>query len=233
MDLPLPDGVTLNDLEEFDIADTVATNPERAAILGDMKLKYKTHRSRAIWGDQAAIVYLFDHYQLWAFHPAGFANINEWLMQPEINISPSEKSDMLFFIEAALTFEQSGSDINLFKVLDEIGIGKMRALVPRMRKAHEDEQLVEQFEPIIPELAAATTMNEMLDLVYPPGERVNFNPVGLIVDHNDGTFSFSIAGRLTFDQLEMTTRKLGIMEWQDAAGNPIPSPIIDTPRARR
>lgn len=222
----LPDGLTSDMLESTDIAALVSGDPESAIIMADLMLKQGEQNVRRRWGQMAYIIYYVDEYELWRYHPAGFVSLSEWLMQPEIDIPQSYHSDMIAFVKAAMEFAQAG--IDLFATLEDVGISKVRKLLPMMREAQRAGNLVEQVGPLLPELGA-TDMQGITEMLNPGGVRTTYNPQPILENHEDGTFTV-IFESLDFDTLEMITKKLNLKKWLNPDKQEIPSPIIEVPR---
>lgn len=227
--VPLPDGMTVDAIENLDLEQLAKTDPEQASIWADMALKHYEANKREAWLRQAVILYVVSTYTLWAYHPAGYNSFNEWLMQPDIDIPQSVSSDMVSFVAMAEEFKAAG--INLFQTFRDAGQSKIRRLMPVMRKAKEEGTLIEQVGPMLPQIAATATVNEfneVIDMINPSGSRTNFDPEVILKEHDDGTFSL-LLHKLDFDQMEMAARKLNIRRWFDDAGHRIQSPIMPLP----
>ncbi len=218
----LPDGLTNEILEKTDISELANVDPERAIILADFMIKHGENNVRKRWGWMAYLVWYVDTHELWRYHPGGFSSVSEWLMQPEIDISQGTHSDMLAFIKAANEFANSG--IDLFAVLEEVGITKIRHTLPMMREALRAGNLVEQVGPLLPMLGASD-MAGIKEMLNPGGVRTGFNPRPILYEHPDGTFAVLFED-LDFDALELMSKKLSLKKWWDESGMEIPSPIV-------
>lgn len=221
MTVPLPDGVTAESLEKVDLEGLSITDPERAMIMADFKMKHHVGTEREVWIRQAITLYLVKELNLWQHHPEGYSSIFEWCLQPEIGIPASTASDMIAVARFSQEFNNIG--IDLFQHIREHGHSKIRSLIPMIREAHRDGVLEEQVGPILDELGA-TSFRDVLAMVNPPGTRTAFDPEGVYHENTDGTFSLTLRN-LSLDSLAMAANKLKLKRWYDENGRRIEPPI--------
>lgn len=224
----LPDGVTEHQLEHYvdedklqQLEDMAREAPEKAAILCDHALKHYVENRREAWLSMAKVVYFVKERELWRYHPAGFTSLRNWAEQPEVDIHSSDLADMCSVMMLAPQFEAGGYD--LLQTIRDVGMKKIRPLIPTFRKAAKDGVLVEQCGTILDELHGSD-MSGVIEMLNPKGGRVEFNPEVVCLDHGDGTFTISFPA-LDYDGLEFLSGKLKLRRWVDNTGRPIPAPI--------
>lgn len=220
----LPDGMTEAQIEALDIqelGDFAREHPERAAIFCDEALKHYAVNRREAWISMARVVHFVRKTEIWRHHPAGWHSITAWAAQPEIDIDSAVMADMCSVMDLAPDLEAGGYD--LLQTIRDVGMKKIRPLIPTMRKAKEMGNLVEQAGPFLDEIRG-TNLAGVFEMLNPKGGRVDFNPEVICLEHEDGTFTITFAA-LDYDGLEFLNEKLKLKRWVDTTGRPIPAPI--------
>lgn len=224
----LPDGVTEHQLELYveednlqQLENMAREAPEKAAILCDHALKHYAENRREAWLSMARVVHFVKRTELWRYHPAGFTSISAWARQPEVDIDSGVVADMCSVMDLAPKFEEGGYD--LLQTIRDVGMKKVRPLIPTMRKAAKEGVLIEQCGAMLDEIRGSD-MSGVIEMLNPKGGRVEFNPEVVCLDHGDGTFTISFPA-LDYDGLEFLSGKLKLRRWIDNTGRPIPAPI--------
>jgi hypothetical protein len=220
--MPLPDGLTSEDLAHLDLETLRQVHPEKAMIMADFALKQQVSNAREAWAHMARIVYYVEKYELWKYHPDGYSSFNAWCQQPEIELPPSVSSDMLAVCKfAPVVLEETGTD--LFELIAQVGQSKVRQVVPLIRKAWREKRLKEDLTPVLDELGGAS-FRDIMRMLSPSGQRLVFDPEVIYEENPDGSFNL-ILRNLDYDRVELASVKLGIKRWFDTQGYRIPNPL--------
>lgn len=220
--IPLPDGVTVEDLERLDLHALAQQNPHKAMVLADFAMKHQVKNSREAWITQATILYYVKHSDLWQHHADGYSSFFAWCQQPEIELPPSVVVDMLAVVHFAPALkEQAGIDI--FDVIRTVGQSKIRQLIPTIRHAYKNGTLKEQVVPLLDEVQNSS-FKQVLKMVNPGGVRMQWDPEGVYTENADGTHNLTLRN-LDFDELELAASKLSLKRWFDPNGYRIDNPL--------
>lgn len=222
--IPLPDGMSESDLENFDLAQVIKKSPEKAMILADFALKHHIKEGRSAWIQAAQVIYVVKEKELWRHHPDGYTSFGAWCEQPEIDLPASVVSDMIAIVRYAPNIKEEAS-IDLYDVIEEVGHSKVRQLIPTIRDAHRAGTLKEQVAPMLDEIRASS-FRDVLDMLHSSGNRASFNPTAKYKTNDDGTYSVHFDG-LSYDQAEILSRKLRIKSWLNEKGKKIDNPFDD------
>lgn len=219
--LPLPDGLTAEDLEHLDLEQLTREHPAKAMIVADFAMQYHVKNSRTQWIQMANILKHVNDNDLWQHHVENYSTFFEWCNKPEIDISASLASDMMAIARFGDEFNAGGIDI--YEIIEEVGPSKVRQLVPMMREASRDGVLVEQVGPLLDEIKAAS-YRDVLKMVNPGGTRTPFDPNLTYSENEDGTYTLALKN-IDYDTMELAASRLGARRWYNDQGYAIEPPI--------
>lgn len=220
--IPLPDGLTAQDLENLDLHGLARQNPHKAMAFADFAMKHQVKNSREAWITQATILHYVKETDLWQYHADGYSSFFAWCQQPEIELPPSVVVDMLAIVHFAPALqEQAGIDI--FETIREVGQSKIRQLIPIIRDAYKTNTLREQVVPLLDEVKTSS-FRQVLKMVNPGGHRTEWDPETIYTENADGTYNIALRN-MDYDQLELAAKKLGVKRWFNSAGYRIDNPL--------
>ena len=206
---------------EVNIAKLIETEPEKAAILLDMKMKDATQNERESWINRAQIVYVLKESNIWQHHPAGFSSWNAYIQQPEIDIAPCVASDMVAICTYAPHLQEA--EIDIWQVIRDAGPSKVRQIIPQIREAHREGVLKEQITPIIAALDSMS-FREVLELTATSGVRTNFAFDVIYTEDDSGNATVTFSG-ITQEDVEFLAKRANIRRWINETGQFIESPV--------
>lgn len=219
--IPLPDGITPEDLERLDLRKMASENPRKAMVFADFAIKSQVKSAREAWITQATILFYVKEHDLWRHHPESYSSFFAWCQQPEIELPPSVVVDMLALVRFAPALqEQAGIDI--FAIIREVGQSKIRQLIPIIRDACKTGTLKEQVVPLLDEVRSSS-FQHVLRMVSAHG-REPFDPEGVYRENMDGSINLTLRN-LSLDDLETAARKLGLKRWFNPEGFRIDNPL--------
>ena len=229
----IPEG--FDDIDVTDIDKLSRNDPERCMMFLDVVMKDHALEIRKRWIAKAQILYFVEERKLWQHHPAGFTSTFQWARQPEIDLAAGTVSEMLAMVRFAPEIKET-CDIDIFEMIEEVGISNVRLLIPAMRKASRNGTMREEVSPLLDVIQGAS-FREVLKMVTPGGQRTVWDPEVIYeeIDSNEGEGLYNITFRnLTFDQMELLDEKAGhIKRWYDKKGYRIDPPLnalSDEPR---
>lgn len=220
--IPLPDGMTTEDLDNLDLHGLARQNPHKAMVFADFAMKHQVKNSREAWITQANILYYVKHSDLWKYHPDSFSSFFAWCQQPEIELPPSVVVDMLAVVHFAPALQEQAS-IDIFDVIREVGQSKIRQLIPVIRDAYKNNTLAEQVAPLIDEVKGSS-FRQVLKMVNPGGNRTEWDPEAIYSENADGSYNLTLRN-LDFDRLELAAGKLSVKRWFNPQGYRIDNPL--------
>lgn len=220
--IPLPDGVSIDEIENLDLHSLAKENPHKAMVFADFAMKHQVKSSREAWITQATILHYVKETDLWQYHAEGYSSFFAWCQQPEIELPPSVVVDMLAIVHFAPALKEKAG-IDIFDVIREVGQSKIRQLIPIIRDAYKTDTLAEQVAPLIDEVKGSS-FRQVLKMVNPGGHRTEWDPEGVYTENADGTYNLTLRS-LDWDQLELAAGKLSLKRWFDERGYRIDNPL--------